>query len=261
MVAARRGSPLLVGIRTATDHAPIADKLPIMISDLDNKPERKLHRYSSWEKIDTHDPVEYFLASDASAVIEHTNRVIFLEDDDVVHIAGGRLQLHHVKRTDEAVDKVTRDVHTLEMELQEIMKGSYPHFMLKEIFEQPESIVNTMRGRIILDQDKVLLGGLVRHISDIRRCRRLLFVACGTSYNSAMATRQFLEEMTELPVIVDVASDFIDRECPIFRDDVCFFISQSGETADTLSALRFCKSKGALTVGITNTVRGGKLLM
>jgi glucosamine--fructose-6-phosphate aminotransferase (isomerizing) len=164
------------------------------------------------------------------------------------------LALHHVKRGDEKVSKVTRDVHRLELELQEIMKGSYPHFMLKEIYEQPESIVNTMRGRLLADHDVVVLGGLVRHIEDIRRCRRLIFVACGTSYNSAIATRQFLEEMTELPVIVDVASDFLDRSCPIFRDDVCFFISQSGETADTLSALRYCKDKGALTVGITNTV-------
>ena len=148
----------------------------------------------------------------------------------------------------------TRQVRTLEMELQQIMKGSFQHFMLKEIFEQPESVVNTMRGRVDFENYKVKLGGLVDHLSDIRRCRRLLFVACGTSYNSAMATRQFLEEMTELPVIVDIASDFLDRECPIFRDDVCFFISQSGETADTLGALRYCKAKGALTVGITNTV-------
>ena len=88
----------------------------------------------------------------------------------------------------------------------------------------------------------------------MKRCRRLLFIACGTSYNSAIATRQWLEETTELPVIVDVASDFLDRECPVFRDDVCFFISQSGETADTLAAMRYCESRGALIVGITNTV-------
>lgn len=103
-------------------------------------------------------------------------------------------------------------------------------------------------------QESVVLGGLKNHIDTMLRCRRLLFIACGTSYNSALAARQWLEETTQLPVVVDIASDFLDRQCPIFRDDVCFFISQSGETADTLMALRYCKSRGALVVGITNTV-------
>lgn len=111
-----------------------------------------------------------------------------------------------------------------------------------------------MRGRVNFDEGTVHLGGMSAFIPAIKRCRRLMFIACGTSYNSAIACRQFLEEMTEMPVIVDIASDFLDRECPIFRDDVCFFISQSGETADTLNALRYCREKGAMIVGITNTV-------
>eukprot|EP00049_Salpingoeca_infusionum_P009736 m.165251 g.165251 ORF g.165251 m.165251 type:complete len:686 (-) comp14426_c0_seq1:412-2469(-) len=254
MICTRRGSPLLVGIRT-DDTAPEVDSIPIVFSKPQEgvQEERGLRRTRSWQHLDTHEPVEYFLASDASAVIEHTNRVLFLEDNDVVSIQGGHLSIHHVKKAG-ATTESTREVHTLEMELNEIMKGSYPHFMLKEIFEQPESVVNTMRGRVRFADKSIKLSGLADHISDIKRCRRLLFVACGTSYNSAIATRQFLEEMTEIPVIVDIASDFLDRKCPIFRDDVCFFISQSGETADTLSALRYCKKKGALTVGITNTV-------
>lgn len=97
-------------------------------------------------------------------------------------------------------------------------------------------------------------SGIKEHLGEIRRCRRLLLIACGTSYHSAIATRQLLEELTELPVMIDLASDFLDRNTPIFRDDVCFFISQSGETADTLMALRYCKSRNALIVGITNTV-------
>jgi glucosamine--fructose-6-phosphate aminotransferase (isomerizing) len=101
---------------------------------------------------------------------------------------------------------------------------------------------------------QVVLGGLTQHLPSMKRCRRLLFIACGTSYNSALAVRQYLEEATQLPVVCDIASDFMDRQCPVFRDDVCFFISQSGETADTLAALRYCKSRGALIVGITNTV-------
>ncbi|QQP58536.1 Glucosaminefructose6phosphate aminotransferase 2-like [Caligus rogercresseyi] len=140
------------------------------------------------------------------------------------------------------------------MEIQEIMKGNFSTFMQKEIFEQPESIVNTMRGRINFETNTITLGGIKDYIPEIKRCRRLLMIACGTSYYSAIATRQLLEELTELPVMIDLASDFIDRNTPIFRDDVCFFISQSGETADTLHALRYCKKKGGLIVGITNTV-------
>ena len=109
--------------------------------------------------------------------------------------------------------------------------------------------------KIILSfQEVITLGGISEFIPEIKRCRRLLLIGCGTSYHSAIACRALLEELTELPVMLDLASDFLDRHTPIFRDDVCFFISQSGETADTLNALRYCKSRGALTMGITNTV-------
>lgn len=129
--------------------------------------------------------------------------------------------------------------------------------MQKEIFEQPESVVNTMRGRVNMNSAtdlSVQLGGIGSYLNEIKRSRRLMFIACGTSYHSALATRQLLEELTELPVMVELASDFLDRNTPIFRDDVCFFVSQSGETADTILALRYCKQRGALIVGITNTV-------
>ncbi|KAL5018920.1 hypothetical protein ScPMuIL_004642 [Solemya velum] len=134
------------------------------------------------------------------------------------------------------------------------MKGNFSSFMQKEIFEQPESVVNTMRGRVNFETNQVVLGGIKDFMSEIRRCRRLLYIACGTSYHSTVATRQLTEELTELPVMVELASDFLDRNTPVFRDDVCFFISQSGETADTLMALRYCKQRGALIVGVTNTV-------
>uniref|UniRef100_A0A2K5NBV8 Glutamine--fructose-6-phosphate aminotransferase [isomerizing] 1 n=1 Tax=Cercocebus atys TaxID=9531 RepID=A0A2K5NBV8_CERAT len=196
--------------------------------------------------------VEYYFASDASAVIEYTNRVIFLEDDDVAAVVDGRLSIHRIKRT--AGDHPGRAVQTLQMELQQIMKGNFSSFMQKEIFEQPESVVNTMRGRVNFDDYTVNLGGLKDHIKEIQRCRRLILIACGTSYHAGVATRQVLEELTELPVMVELASDFLDRNTPVFRDDVCFFLSQSGETADTLMGLRYCKERGALTVGITNTV-------
>lgn len=151
-------------------------------------------------------------------------------------------------------DSHAREITTVKMEIQQIMKGNYDYFMQKEIFEQPESVINTMRGRVNFENKTVTLGGIKDYIPEIKRCRRLMLIGCGTSYHSAIATRQLLEELTELPVMVELASDFLDRNTPIFRDDVCFFISQSGETADTLMALRYCKTRGALIVGITNTV-------
>ncbi|XP_069673612.1 glutamine--fructose-6-phosphate aminotransferase [isomerizing] 2-like isoform X3 [Periplaneta americana] len=262
-VATRRGSPLLVGIkaktRLATDHVPILyskDEHPITS---DHRPHGRgdlpiLPRSDSTAEFQPLEDkeVEYFFASDASAVIEHTNRVIFLEDDDVAAVKEGSLSIHRLRRSLE--DSHSREIITLKMEIQQIMKGNYSSFMQKEIFEQPESVVNTMRGRLNFETQSVILGGIKDYIPEIRRCRRLMMIGCGTSYHSAVATRQLLEELTELPVMVELASDFLDRNTPVFRDDVCFFISQSGETADTLMALRYCKNRGALIVGITNTV-------
>lgn len=175
-----------------------------------------------------------------------------IQDDDVAAVKDGLLSIHRLRKTQD--DPHAREITTLKMEIQQIMKGNYEYFMQKEIFEQPESVINTMRGRVNFEQEKVVLGGIKDYIPEIKRCRRLMLIACGTSYHSAVATRQLLEELTELPVMVELASDFLDRGTPIFRDDVCFFISQSGETADTLMALRYCKGRGALIVGVTNTV-------
>lgn len=258
IVATRRGSPLLVGIKS---EFPLkTDRLPIVYSSGDTHDEAGATDSAvngfGWSSLATNkdSPIEIYFASDASAVIEHTNRVIYLEDDDVAAVCNGNLSIHRIKRGDASEENYFREVQTLQMELQQIMKGNYSSFMQKEIFEQPESVVNTMRGRVNLESGSVRLGGLMSHIDTIRRCRRILMIACGTSYHSALATRQLLEELTELPVVVELASDFLDRSTPIFRDDVCFFISQSGETADTLNALRYCKERGALIVGITNTV-------
>lgn len=156
--------------------------------------------------------------------------------------------------TNDTSSALTREIITLKMEIQEIMRGNFKFFMQKEIFEQPESVENSMRGRVNFENFSVTLGGIKEFIPEIKRCRRLILIGCGTSYHSAIATIQILEELTELPVMVLLASVFMDRKTPIFRDDVCFFISQSGETADTLQALRYCKQRGALIVGITNTV-------
>jgi glucosamine--fructose-6-phosphate aminotransferase (isomerizing) len=184
--------------------------------------------------------------------VEHTKKVLYLEDDDIAHIHEGSLNIHRLKKDDGTSN--VRAIQTLEIELQEIMKGKFDHFMQKEIFEQPESVVNAMRGRLDLENKKVTLGGLRQYISTIRRCRRIIFIACGTSFHSCMAVRGIFEELTEIPIAVELASDFLDRQAPIFRDDVCVFVSQSGETADSLLALRYCLERGALTVGIVNVV-------
>eukprot|EP00794_Sanderia_malayensis_P016879 gene16879-18584_t len=269
-VATRKGSPLLIGVKSSkpitVDQIPVTYKGPGKQSTEDQPKQSILEEKASFTQFSAADnaSMEYYFASDASAIIEHTKRVIFLEDEDVAVVIDGNLSIGRMKHDDS--QSLTRDVMTLQMELQQIMKGNFSSFMQKEIFEQPESVFNTMRGRVNFETNSVILGGLQSHMDYIRRCRRLIFIACGTSYHSAIAqhlqfccfvfgfTRQLIEELTELPVMVELASDFLDRNTPIFRDDVCFFISQSGETADTLQALRYCKKRGALLVGITNTV-------
>eukprot|EP00095_Tigriopus_kingsejongensis_P008094 maker-scaffold590_size129399-snap-gene-0.26 protein:Tk08094 transcript:maker-scaffold590_size129399-snap-gene-0.26-mRNA-1 annotation:"hypothetical protein DAPPUDRAFT_329474" len=274
-VATTRGSPLLVGIKARVLNA---DHVPIQYST--NTPhDSKIHGHGTESpltdrkktpafRVDSGDldsntseigpsnpgdPVEYFFSSDASAIVEHTNRVLYLADNDVAAVKKGVLSIHRCSGHSNT-EGDSREITTLMLALQQIMKGNYSTYMQKEIFEQPESVVNTMRGRIDFVNNVVKLGGIHSYIPEINRCRRLILIGCGTSYHSAIATRQLLEELTELPVMVDLASDFLDRSTPIFRDDVCFFISQSGETADTLNALRYSKSRGALIMGITNTV-------
>lgn len=268
IVTTRRGSPLLIGVKTAKklkvdfvdvefgmgDDKALGDENEggfLNASDAEPKIRRSQSRaFLSEDGLPQ--PIEYFLASDPSAIVEHTKRVLYLEDDDIAHIAEGELHIHRLRR-DDGISAI-RSIQTLEMEIAEIMKGSFSHFMQKEIYEQPESVVNTMRGRVNFDEHKVVLGGLKAYLSTVRRCRRIVFVACGTSYHSCLATRSIFEELTEIPVSVELASDFLDRRTPIFRDDVCIFVSQSGETADTILALKYCLERGALCVGITNTV-------
>lgn len=179
-VATRRGSPLLVGIKTktrlATDHVPILyskDAEPHSLSEHRPHGRQEIPLLPRTDSTSEFQPledkeVEYFFASDASAVIEHTNRVIFLEDDDVAAVKEGMLSIHRVRRTDEIIDHA-REIITLKMEIQQIMKGNYSSFMQKEIFEQPESAINTMRGRVNFENSTVVLGGIKDYIPEIRR--------------------------------------------------------------------------------------------
>lgn len=276
VIAARKGSPLVIGVKTQkkmkVDFVDVefsdADALPAEMASqnvalkkantggLLAPPDKSLLHRSQSRAFLSDDgvpmPTEFFLSSDPSAIVEHTKKVLYLEDDDIAHIHEGSLNIHRVNKDDGASN--VRAIQTLEIELQEIMKGQFDHFMQKEIFEQPESVVNAMRGRLDIENKKVTLGGLRQYISTIRRCRRIIFIACGTSYHSCMAVRGIFEELTEIPISVELASDFLDRQAPVFRDDTCVFVSQSGETADSLMALRYCLERGALTVGIVNVV-------
>lgn len=216
-----------------------------------------LHHSASralWSDNGTPQPAEFFLSSDASSIVEHTKKVLYLEDDDIAHIHNGQLNIHRTLKDATGSKSDVRAIQTMELELQQIMKGNFDYYMQKEIFEQPESVINTMRGRLDVANKKVTLGGLRQYIGTIRRCRRILFIACGTSYHSCMAIRGIFEELTEIPIGVELASDFLDREAPIFRDDTCVFVSQSGETADSLAALKYCLEHDALTMGIVNVV-------
>jgi glucosamine--fructose-6-phosphate aminotransferase (isomerizing) len=278
VIAARKGSPLVVGVKTSrkmkvdfvdvefSDSGPLPAEQAshnVALKNLKSGPQNSLappdksllHRSQSRAFLSDDGmpvPAEFFLSSDPSAIVEHTKKVLYLEDDDIAHIHEGQLNIHRAGKREGG--SAVRAIQTLELELQEIMKGKFDHFMQKEIFEQPESVVNTMRGRLDVANKKVTLGGLRQYISTIRRCRRIIFIACGTSYHSCMAVRGCFEELTEIPIAVELASDFLDRQAPVFRDDTCVFVSQSGETADSLMALRYCLERGALTVGIVNVV-------
>ncbi|KAI9852573.1 MAG: glutamine--fructose-6-phosphate transaminase (isomerizing) [Vezdaea acicularis] len=275
VIAARKGSPLVIGVRTekkmkvdfvdveyseegALPAEQASQNLALKKStgNLLAPPDKSLLHRSQSRAFLSDDgvpiPTEFFLSSDPSAIVEHTKKVLYLEDDDIAHMHEGSLNIHRLTREDGTSN--VRAIQTLELELQEIMKGKFDHFMQKEIFEQPESVINTMRGRLDIANKKVTLGGLRQYIATIRRCRRLIFIACGTSFHSCMAVRGIFEELTEIPVSVELASDFLDRKAPVFRDDTCVFVSQSGETADSLMALRYCLERGALTVGFVNVV-------
>lgn len=278
LVATRKGSPLLIGVKTEkklkVDFVDVefvdaegeqntgsllvppgaSSSGPSLTVPGNTMKEHLRHSQSRafLSEDNTPRPIEFFLASDPAAVVEHTRKVLFLEDDDIAHIYDGELHIHRVRR--EGNESSTRSIETLEMELQQIMKGKFSHFMQKEIFEQPDSVINTMRGRVDFEKNQVQLGGLRTWLTTIRRCRRIIMIACGTSYHSCLATRSIFEELTEIPVSVELASDFLDRRSPVFRDDTCVFVSQSGETADTIMALQYCLERGALTVGIVNSV-------
>ena len=209
IVAARKGSPLLIGIGEGAN----------------------------------------FLASDASAILTHTRQVVYLNDGDVAVIEKDRYRVIDIDAQPQR-----RSVSRIEWDLSEIERGGYDRFMLKEIFEQPRSIENTMRGRLILEDGTAKLGGINLSHEQLMKIDNIVITACGTSWHSALIGELFLEELARIPTEVEYASEFRYRNPIVNERTLCIVISQSGETADTLAAMREAKRRGARTLGLVNVV-------
>lgn len=209
LVAARKGSPLVIGIGKG----------------------------------------EYFLASDATPIVEYTNEVVYLNDQEIVVIQNGELKIKNTANL-----PLTPYIQTVDLELEAIEKGGFEHFMLKEIFEQPKSISDCMRGRLDSASGRLILGGLREYVNKLVNADRILIVACGTSWHAGLVAEYFFEEFCRIPVEVEYASEFRYRNPVIREGDVVIAISQSGETADTLAAIELAKSKGAIIFGVCNVV-------
>ena len=194
---------------------------------------------------------EFFVASDATPFIEYTKNVIYLEEEHLAIIRCDR---------DISIRKITSDkvikpyIEKLQMSLENIQKGGYDHFMLKEIFEQPQAIRDTLRGRLLSNEGVITLSSLREHENKFLKARRILIVACGTSWHAGLVAEYLLEKFTRIPVEVEYASEFRYRDPIIFSDDIIIAISQSGETADTLAAINIAKERGAFVFGVCNVV-------
>jgi glucosamine--fructose-6-phosphate aminotransferase (isomerizing) len=196
---------------------------------------------------------EYFLASDAMPIIEYTDRVLYLNDEEVAVVSSGGLDLKDLYN-----DTKTPEIKTINLSIDNIDKGGFEHYMHKEIHEQATSITDTFRGRIAMDQSKIFLGGIFDVMHKLLEAKRIVIVACGTSWHAALVGEYLFEEYTRIPVEVEYASEFRYRNPIINEDDLVIAISQSGETADTLAAVRMVKSYGATIIGICN-VAGSSL--
>lgn len=193
---------------------------------------------------------EFYIASDASPIIEYTKNVVYLEDGEIAYLNRTTgLKIKNIENEDK-----TPYIQELELHLEALEKGGFEHFMLKEIYEQPRSIRDCMRGRINLTTGEVSLGGIKDYEEKLANAKRIIFVACGTSWHAGLVGEYLFEEFARIPVEVEYASEFRYRNPIVSEDDVVIAISQSGETADTLAAIKLAKAKGATIIGICNVV-------
>ncbi|MGA1416823.1 MAG: glutamine--fructose-6-phosphate transaminase (isomerizing) [Gemmatimonadaceae bacterium] len=192
---------------------------------------------------------QYFLASDASAILAHTREVIYLNEGDLVVLTADGYRILDINAS-----PIRRSVETIAWDLDAIERGGYEHFMLKEIFEQPQTVANTMRGRLRLEEGTSKLGGLNMSHDELMAIDNIVITACGTSWHSALIGELMIEDMARVPVEVEYASEFRYRNPIITPTTLCIVISQSGETADTLAAMREAKARGARTLGLVNVV-------
>lgn len=205
---------------------------------------------------------EYFLASDATPIVEYTDQVIYIEDEEVVYISMNPNS--PPSREGQGVGSIdittinnvakTPEIKRLELSLSQLEKGGYPHFMLKEIFEQPRTLTDSMRGRVNVRQDNIALSGFIDNKERFLNAKRIIITACGTSWHAGLIAMYALEEFAQIPVEVEYSSEFRYRKPVINKDDVVIAISQSGETADTLAAIQLAKSKGAFIFSICNVI-------
>lgn len=190
---------------------------------------------------------EYFLASDATPIVEYTDKVLYLNDEEVAVIKRDSLELKNL-----ANDSKAAEFHKISLSIDHIDKGEYDHFMLKEIHEQPLTIQDTFRGRVAMDESKIFLGGILDVLPKMIEAKRVIIVACGTSWHAGLVGEYLFEQFARIPVEVEYASEFRYRDPIIYNDDLFIAISQSGETADTLAAIRKVKETNALILGVCN---------
>lgn len=193
---------------------------------------------------------EFFLGSDATPLIEYTDQVVYLDDENIAVITRGKkLEVFNILNR-----KLSPEIKTVDLNLGQIEKAGYPHFMLKEIFEQPECIKNCMRGRINVEANHVTLSAVIDYKKELVGAKRIVIVACGTSWHAGLIGKQIIENLCRIPVEVEYASEFRYRNPVVSKDDVVIAISQSGETADTLAAIELAKKNGAFIYGICNVI-------
>ena len=192
---------------------------------------------------------ETIIASDVSAIIRYTDKIVYLEDNEIVKVNKAGFKIFNSD-----YEEISKEIKKVEIDKNEIEKSGFPHFMLKEIFEQPKTITDSVRGRLVLSEGKVKLGGLESVQEKLREINRIIIVGCGTAYNAGLVGEYMLEEYANIPVEVEYASEFRYRKPILDKNTAVLAISQSGETADTLAAIKEAKEKGVLTLGIINSV-------